>query len=1513
MAVYGVAPSQDMDFNGVALGKITYTKVYTQEQGYTVPINGNFTKFANPYTPLAIIDDGDNGFAMTGIWHGKTPYGSSSLINTISDNNYIREPFFVKEDLTNQCAAFIEGSRFYGTFGGHNYFISEEKATRPAAQAIAQANGGNLLTINSKAEEAFLDSRIYGGEVWLGLSDTQIEGIPQWDNGEAVDYTNWNPSPDGTIYVSNSPANDYVVVDFSDNAWAFTTQTENFYIIELDCGMPYSQMPDIQIDSLGDTPSIIQQNEAFTVDFKLYNLGTIAATNYEIKAYLSQDNSVSADDYLVANINQANTPVGTDMRITATLNAPSDIPLGEYTLLIVADEAGQIDEIAEDNNTIYLYQYNPIKVVGLGADLAISNMQDIPSEANQGDIINFSFDLENLGNTIATGDYDIEFYLSTDRFAQYDEDFSNPSDLDDRVLVGLISTGNTPVGTIEDVNASIGIPNDLAYGRYTLYAFVDVNNNINEIDENNNNEYYYFNDEVTIRGEYGADLFTAGTQDLPATVNQGEVLTFDYILENLGEVNTNPENGFNVRYYLSTSPIVNGYIYQQETITDIIPSEGSINHTGTFEVPYSINPGTYYLIIELDFQNHVIESDDDNNRSQHIAIEVMEVETPDLTVSDLKNLPEMVGRDEIVPFNFDLNNIGKVTADGDFRVGMYLHTSDYFYNGIPDEAIKVGVVDTGNIPVGTENDVNAALGIPGDIIPGEYYLVIYADVFNDIEESNELNNYIASDFKLSIISDFVVNMECPNDINVNLPIGATDIPVSWNENQLVITNNCDTLMEHVIISQTAGLSNGSKFPEGTTTIEFTTEAYCIQAPYIATCTFDVNVMASNITNLPDLTISNLTNVPTSGIQGEIVSFNFDLNNIGNNMAGGDYNIHSFLSTDATYSTDDIQVGLVPTGNTPVGTISNVTAAIQIPDNFTIGDYCLIVVADSDDDIIELDESNNSVVECSFEVLASTNPVYESTINVTLCEGDTYNNILYESDITVIDTLIFAQYDSIITTHITVNPTYESIESANICQGGSYEFGGESYTESGMYTQNLLTLNGCDSIIHLNLVVSENITTNINLTTCDPTMIGTESEIFMAQSGCDSIVITNIMLAQSDVTQANAETCNPNEVGTFSDLYTNQYGCDSLVITTVELLPIDVTNLTVGSCNPDEVGTTTEVYTNQYGCDSTVITTTTLEPSVYTTVNATTCDPESEGTVVVTLPSNFGCDSIVTIITELRPTDLTEIEIASCNPADLGTETIVLQNQYGCDSTVIITTTLEPELNTLIELETCNPAQAGTETEMYISQSGCDSIVTTVTTLLESSITNLEESICIGESITINGTIYDENNTMGQTVLTNYLGCDSLVNVNIEILPTYNTTNIIDVQEGETVLGAVITNDTTIVEMFTAVNGCDSTVFNAIFIGDPNSVDDIIDTNIKLKLYPNPTNAEFTIDIQTKNMDLNGIHIFNTLGQQVQDIDLKQLRFDGDSYQTQVRALPKGTYLVLVKTKHGQVVEKLIVL
>ncbi len=81
---------------------------------------------------------------------------------------------------------------------GHYYVLTSGQVNWEEAEAQAAALGGHLVTINSQAENDFLQRVYFSGPArhdsfWIGLNDVNSEGTFVWSSGEPVTYTNWEP------------------------------------------------------------------------------------------------------------------------------------------------------------------------------------------------------------------------------------------------------------------------------------------------------------------------------------------------------------------------------------------------------------------------------------------------------------------------------------------------------------------------------------------------------------------------------------------------------------------------------------------------------------------------------------------------------------------------------------------------------------------------------------------------------------------------------------------------------------------------------------------------------------------------------------------------------------------------------------------------------------------------------------------------------------------------------------------------------------------------------------------------------------------------------------------------------------------------------------------------------------------------------------------------------------------------------------------------------------------------
>jgi PKD repeat protein len=416
--------------------------------------------------------------------------------------------------------------------------------------------------------------------------------------------------------------------------------------------------------------------------------------------------------------------------------------------------------------------------------------------------------------------------------------------------------------------------------------------------------------------------------------------------------------------------------------------------------------------------------------------------------------------------------------------------------------------------------------------------------------------------------------------------------------------------------------------------------------------------------------------------------------------------------------------------------------------------------------------------------------------------------------------------------------------------------------------------GCDSLVTLNLTINNSTNGTDVQTACDTytwidgltynASTNTPTFLLTNAAGCDSLVTLNLTINNStngtDIQTAcdtytwidgltyNASTNTP----TF--LLTNAAGCDSLVT-----LNLTINNSTNGTdiqtaCDTytwidgltynASTNTPTFLLTNAAGCDSLVTLNLTINNSTNGTDVQTACDTytwidgltynASTNAPTFLLTNAAGCDSLVTLnLTINNSTNGTDVQTA-CDTytwidgltynASTNTPTFLLTNAAGCDSLVTLNLTINNSTNgtdvqtacdtyTWIDGLTYN-ASTNTPTFLLTNAVGCDSLVTLNLTINNSTNGTDVQTAC--DTYTwIDGLTYNASTNTPTFLLTNAAGCDSLVTLNLTINNSTNGTDIQTACDTYTWIDGLTYNASTNTPTFTyvggSVNGCDSIV------------------------------------------------------------------------------------------------------
>lgn len=566
-----------------------------------------------------------------------------------------------------QCPNSLSGFSLIGEYDNSKYFLSDNPTQWQTAQANAASNGGNLVAINSQAENDFLLVNI-NEIVFIGYNDAASEGNFAWSNSDPVTFNN--------LSETNTSNKDFANMNFWNGSWGLDNQfVSRRYLVEIPCS------------GVGTGITTTCPNSVFV----------IAPHGGDYSAFVDWVLPTATTDCPLGGltITQTNGPS------PGGFYPPTPAPNGIIVAYQFADACG--------NTALCLFEMNVIPEpteMNCPNDIVVDATSSTGAIVNYADPIILSYcspDMINLVSGLPSGS---EFPIGTTTVELSSFMNGQPFTCQNTVSCSFNVTVNSPGG-------GGGCPDDIS-GFTTIGEF-------------GNSKYYISNSiarptdaqaEAETNGGYLAVISSQAENDF---VQQGaDGLTYIGLNDQNTEGNLEWFNGEPLTYN-NIDPC--GFCNENSADQDfgvIQPWDGGWSFSNFW------NQRKYIMEIPC-------ESGGGNDE-------------PDLTVSNLNNLTSFGNVGEVVSFNFDLNNIGVVTATGSYNINTYISTDNIFS---VDDAL-VGEVPTGDTPAGTIQNVPAAITVPNLPI-GNYFLIVVADALNQITESNENNNNAFTSFE--IVSD----------------------------------------------------------------------------------------------------------------------------------------------------------------------------------------------------------------------------------------------------------------------------------------------------------------------------------------------------------------------------------------------------------------------------------------------------------------------------------------------------------------------------------------------------------------------------------------------------------------------------------------------------------------------------------------------------------------------------------------------------------------------------------------
>jgi len=444
------------------------------------------------------------------------------------------------------------------------------------------------------------------------------------------------------------------------------------------------------------------------------------------------------------------------------------------------------------------------------------------------------------------------------------------------------------------------------------------------------------------------------------------------------------------------------------------------------------------------------------------------------------------------------------------------------------------------------------------------------------------------------------------------------------------------------------------------------------------------------------------------------------------------------------------------------------------------------------------------------------------------------------------------YDSLLTTkgcdsihvlHLSFNdaPLYETFQYDSICQGNVFLWNGRPYHKTGVYTDTLTSMNGCDSVANLDLYVHPRYKVThapsdwldpyfpVSKTDEDDRPAGQPDDWTDPYQSSDLIEKKDICPGESAYWPLTKHYYSSE--GVFADTLYTEFGCDSVVYLKVTVHP-DFDSLETQVIWEHETyfwrggeytveGTYYDSLFTAYGCDSVYTLILHVNTDHELTLLDTICEGETyfvndtifytkAGYYTDTLVSSQGLDSIQHLSLYVLPIVQASIDTTLCEgdafswgeyvwdeltPDDAGSDFHLTYSSLvtGCDSVLTLNLHVNPCTYGDTSVAICQKdlpfvwhgrtlSQSGTVLDTLKNHWKCDSILTLHFQVIEDVYRHLYDTICEGEKVFFYGEYLTTEGIHEKRLTSLVTGCDSVIAMHLCVHQTYRWDSIVRVCE-----------------------------------------------------------------------------------------------------------------------------------
>lgn len=748
-------------------------------------------------------------------------------------------------------------------------------------------------------------------------------------------------------------------------------------------------LPDIQVTDISVPVDAANSGDLLEVEWTVTNTGTADAVGpWNTSLTLTDADDTVAGRFLGSlNFNGTLTAGESIVRRTVVVIPAEPGFEGPARVIVNVDSSRQVFEHDGDDNNRVLDDDTFELSIREFPNLIVSDIQ-VPASAVSGEATQIQITVTNTGGApTSSPQWFDNLFLSADQtFDPQGASEGADSFLAATANVSFLNPGESYTSAVDVV-----LPDNLD-GNFFVFAVTDRPNRVNE--RNNEGDNVSISEPIQITLPPAADLQVTNI-NAPLTVFSEEEFLVEWTVTNNGDAATETDV-IRDRIFLSPDQTisVNDVLLGSNAIRGTVLEPGeSYTESLLVSVPVGLQGLDLFLLVQTDVSDDVFEHANEANNVSSRSVNVFLNPSPDLVVEDV-SVPATVRSGTSLDITYTAANRGLGATSATRWVDRIFLSEDNVLSD--DDQFLNNVIHTGAVGANSTYTETLTQAIP-NTLTGDFFVIVVSDFGNDVFESVfEDNNSLVSEAAVtfqSLPADLVIT-------NVTAPAAATNgevITIDWTVRNEGIG---DTIIDQFIDSirsttndvigdiddrQLAQLRHGPRLAPG----ESVTISQVVQVPDDAQGQLKLFVVAdqggqqvfesdevNNASELVTINISQqLADLVTDGIdsqtqppadrnfaEGDLLEVTWTGSNQGTSITNSNvWRDEIFLSLDTVFDrTEDILLGSAfHSGALAPGESYSQTKTFELPN--IGGDFRIIIVTDSRQDVLESDELNNVFV------------------------------------------------------------------------------------------------------------------------------------------------------------------------------------------------------------------------------------------------------------------------------------------------------------------------------------------------------------------------------------------------------------------------------------------------------------------------------------------------------------------------------------------------------------------------